>query len=178
MEALELFAHPVRMRIIHAMSGDRVFTTAALGDLLPDVSKATLYRHVGVLAEAGVLEVAGEERVRGAVERRYRLRRDRAAVDAEMVASVTPEDHRRIFAAAVATLLAEFHAYLDRDGADPVADLVGYRQHALWLNPAELSDLIERLRAAIIPHLTHDPAPDRTRYLLSPILFPIEERRP
>jgi hypothetical protein len=28
----------------------------------------------------------------------------------------------------MAALLAEFSAYLDRDGADPAADSVGYRQ--------------------------------------------------
>ncbi len=171
---MELFAHPVRLRIVHAMAGRRVFTTSQLCDLMPEVSKATVYRHVGVLADAGVLEVDGEERVRGAVERRYRLRRDRATIDPEMVAALSPEDHRRVFAAAIATLLAEFNAYLDRDGADPVADSVGYRQHALWLSPEELDDLIGRMRAAIVPHLDHEPAPDRRRYLISPILFPSE----
>jgi hypothetical protein len=36
----------------------------------------------------------------------------------------------------MAALLAEFETYLSRDGADPVADLVGIRQHALWPNSA------------------------------------------
>ncbi|TMR94780.1 helix-turn-helix domain-containing protein [Nonomuraea basaltis] len=175
MDALKLFAHPVRLRIVHAMAGNRVFTTSQLCDLIPDVSKATVYRHVGVLADAGVLGVDGEERIRGAVERRYRLRRDRATVDPEMIAALSREDHRKVFEAAIATLLAEFNAYLDRDHADPVADSVGYRQHALWLSPDELADLIEKMRAAIVPHLAHDPEPHRTRYLLSPILFPIED---
>ncbi|SDI30270.1 helix-turn-helix domain-containing protein [Nonomuraea jiangxiensis] len=177
MDALELFAHPVRLRIVHAMAGNQIFTTSRLCELIPDVSKATVYRHVGVLADAGVLEVEGEERVRGAVERRYRLRRDRATVDAEMVASLSPEDHRRVFAAAIATLLAEFNAYLDRDHADPVADAVGYRQHALWLSQDERDDLIAGLRAAILPHLGHEPAPHRRRHLLSPILFPNEDAK-
>ncbi|GLX00011.1 hypothetical protein [Microtetraspora sp. NBRC 16547] len=35
------------------------------------------------LAAGGILEVADERRVRGAVERRYRLRQDRAVIDAE-----------------------------------------------------------------------------------------------
>ncbi|MGC5411546.1 helix-turn-helix domain-containing protein, partial [Streptomyces sp. DT225] len=74
--------------------------------------------------------------MRGAVERHYRLRRDRAAISPEAVSTLTPEDHRRVFATAMTALLAEFTAYLDRDGADPVADRVGYRQHALWLSPA------------------------------------------
>ena len=174
MDALELFAHPVRLRIVHAMAGKRVFTTSQLCDLIPDVSKATVYRHVAVLANSGILEIEGEEKVRGIVERRYRLRRDRATVDVQMMASLSPEDHRRVFAAAIATLLAEFNAYLDRDQADPVADSVGYRQHAIWLSPEERDDLIIKMRAAIAPHADHEPAPHRRRHLLSPILFPIE----
>ncbi|WP_199812755.1 hypothetical protein [Streptomyces sp. NRRL S-1813] len=55
-----------------------------------------------------------EQRVRGAVERRYRLRRDRMVIGPEAGASMSLDDHRRGFAAAMAALLAEFNAYLDR----------------------------------------------------------------
>src|SRR5262245_3622859 len=115
MDALDLLLHPVRLRIVHALSGGRTGTTSDLCARLPDVSKASGYRHVGLLVEGGVLEVAGEERVRGAVERRYRLRRERAAIDAAAAASMSLADHRRGFAAAVAGLVAEFNAYLDRE---------------------------------------------------------------
>jgi DNA-binding transcriptional ArsR family regulator len=174
MDRLELLVHPVRLRIVHAMSGGGTLTTADLCARLPDVSKATVYRQVGLLAEGGILEVDGEQRVRGAVERRYRLRRDRAVIDAETAASATVDDHRRTFAVAMATLIAEFEAYLDRDGADPAADLVGYRQHAVWLSEQELTELIGDLRAAILPRLGHEPAPGRRQHLLSPILFPLD----
>ncbi|MFG2626863.1 helix-turn-helix domain-containing protein [Streptomyces sp. NPDC048473] len=175
MDTLELLAHPVRLRIAHAMRGGRTLTTSQLCARMPDVSKATVYRHVGLLADGGVLEVEGEQRVRGAVERRYRLRQERAVIDADTVASVPLEDHRRVFAVAMAALLAEFNAYLDRDHADPMADSVGYRQHALWLSQDELAEMISELRSVIVPRLKNEPAPDRAQYLLSPILFPIEE---
>lgn len=175
MDALELLAHPVRLRIVHAMRGGRVLTTAELSAHLPDVSKAMLYRHVDLLASAGVLEVAQERRVRGAVERRYRLRPDRAAITSEASATLSPDDHWRVFATALAVLTAEFRAYLDRDDADPARDLVGYRQHAVWLSREELQQLIAELRAAIVPRLANEQTPDRARYLLSPILFPLEQ---
>jgi DNA-binding transcriptional ArsR family regulator len=175
MDTVDLLLHPVRLRVVHAMSGGRTLTTAQLCDLLPDVSKATVYRHVGLLAEGGLLEVDGEHRVRGAVERRYRLRAARAVIDAETAASVSVEDHRRVFALAMAVLLAEFNAYLDRDQADPAADLVGYRQHALWLSRDELAEMIGDLRDVIVPRMRNEPSPGRTRHLLSPIMFPAEE---
>ncbi len=175
MNAWELLAHPVRLRIVHAMRGGRVLTTAQLCARVPDASKAMVYRHVDLLETGGVLEVAEERRVRGAVERGYRLRQDRAAIDPDALASATTEDFQRSFATALAALMAEFTAYLDRDGADPVADLVGYRQHAVWLSREELLGLIGTMREAIVPVLSHEPRPDRAQYLLSPIHFPIEE---
>ncbi|MFF3334659.1 helix-turn-helix domain-containing protein [Streptomyces sp. NPDC002888] len=178
MDPVDLLLHPVRLRIVHAMSGGRPLTTSQLCGLLPDVSKATVYRHVGTLADGGLLEVEDEQRVRGAVERRYRLRQARAVIDAETAASLSPADHRRAFAVAMASLLAEFNAYLDRDGADPAADLVGYRQHAVWLSPQERAEMIDALREALLPHVRHAPSPERTRHLISPILFPAEEPPP
>ncbi|MET0134057.1 MAG: helix-turn-helix domain-containing protein [Kibdelosporangium sp.] len=174
-EILELLAHPVRLRIVHAMRGERTLTTVQLCALIPDVSKAMIYRHVDLLAAGGVLEVADERRVRGAVERLYRLRQDRAIIDAGMIESLSADDHRRGFATAVAALIAEFNAYLGRDRADPAADLVGYRQHSVWLSRDELLELIGELRDAIVPRLANGAAPGRARYMLSPILFPIEE---
>jgi DNA-binding transcriptional ArsR family regulator len=177
-DTLELLLHPVRVRIVHAMAGGRILTTSDLCARLPDVPKTTMYRHVGLLAEAGVLEVEGEQRVHGAVERRYRLRRERAVIDREAAASMSLEDHRHGFATAVAALLAEFNAYLDREHADPFADSVGYIQVPLWLSQDELAELVGQVRDALLSKRDNEPATDRSLYLASPILFPIGELPP
>ncbi|WP_326847434.1 helix-turn-helix domain-containing protein [Streptomyces kaniharaensis] len=168
----------MRLRVVHALSGGRVLTTAQLCERMPEVPKVTMYRHVALLAEAGFLEVADEQRVRGAVERHYRLRQNRPAVDTDAAAAMTPEDHRRGFAAAMAVLIAEFNAYLDRDGADPVADGVSYRQGTLWLSPDELAQMTSELLAILDPWLANRPAPGRAPYLLSPVRFPVGPTSP
>ena len=174
MDTLQLLLHPVRIRIVHALYGGLTRTTSDLCDRLPDVSKATVYRQVTMLVNGGLLEVAGEQRVHGAVERHYRLNQARVVVDPAAAASMSVEDHRHGFAAAVAALVAEFNAYLDRAGANPTADLVGYRQIPLWLSQAELNDLVQVLTAAVAPKTNNKPTANRRRYLLSPIMFPIE----
>jgi hypothetical protein len=95
-------------------------------------------------------------------------------IDAERAASATPDQHRQAFAVAMAALIAEFNAYLDRDAADPAGDLVGYRQHSIWLTPDERAALIGDLRAALLPRLAFEPTAERTQHLISPILFPID----
>jgi DNA-binding transcriptional ArsR family regulator len=172
---LDLLLHPVRLRIVHAMSGGRTRTTSDLCARLTDVPKTTVYRHVGLLAQGGVLEIAGERRVRGAVERHYRLARDRPVIDAGAAAEMSIDDHRRGFAAAMAALLAEFDAYLDRDGSDPAADSVGYRQGTIWVSDDELAELIGAVREVLASKTGNEPAPGRSPHLLSIILFPTEE---
>ncbi|GAA1702161.1 helix-turn-helix domain-containing protein [Nonomuraea bangladeshensis] len=174
MDPVEQLLHPVRLRIVHALSAADTLTITQMNARMPDVPKITLYRQVAQLTEGGFLEVDGEQRVRGAVERRYRLRQDRPTIDADAAAAMSLDDHRRGFAASMAVLIAEFDAYLSRDGADPAADSVSYRQGTLWLSPDELNAMTADLLAVLRDRLDNTPAPGRTPYLLSAILFPAE----
>ena len=54
---------------------------------------ASVYRHVGRLAEAGVLHVVAERRVRGITERTYTLRLFAAQMQPGEVAAMSLEEH-------------------------------------------------------------------------------------
>lgn len=168
----ELVLHPVRMRIIHTLLGQRELTTAEVAAELSDVSKATIYRQIAILAEAGVLSVVGERRVRGAVERTYRLDPGQSEVTLEDLESMTAEQHKQAFVAFIAGVLADYDAYLDRGDIDLLRDRVGYRQHALWLTDDEMDELLAKHRETLAPYVEREPAPGRVRRLLSTILMP------
>lgn len=175
MATADLLLHPVRLRIVQAFLGDRTLTTADLRSDLPDVPAATLYRHVGVLAEAGVLAVVGERRVRGAAERSYRLVTEAASVGAADAAAMSVDEHRRAFATFVAALLADFDRYADAaagPGLDPAADGVGYRQLALWLDDEEFTELVTELRAVLTARMALEPDGVRRRRIVSQVFLP------
>lgn len=168
----ELLLHPVRLRIVQAFLGEQQRTTGELRAELPDVSAATLYRQVAALVEGGVLVVTAERRARGAVERTYRLRAERATVQPSELAALTVEEHRAGFLTFVAGLLADFDRYLATPGADLERDLVGYRQTGFYASDAELEAVIAALRAAVAPQADVGPGPGRTRRLLTTMLLP------
>lgn len=171
-ERLALLLHPVRMRLVHAMRAAGRLTTRELCAQLPDLPKATVYRQVERLARGGVFEVVSERRVRGAVERRYRLIASAAAVSVDDAKMMTLEDHRRAFTAAMAALIADFGAYLDRGRADPSADSVSYRQYLVWLSPDERSQLIDQLGKMVRGLALNGPQEDRAPHTLSTVFFP------
>jgi DNA-binding transcriptional ArsR family regulator len=171
----DLLLHPVRLRILQALLGDRRLTTGQLRAELDDVPPATLYRHVGALADAGVLEVVDEQRVRGAVERTYALRLEAAQVDPEELARMGVDEHRQAFMAFVAGLLADFDRYLGRagdGGPDLAADGVGYRQTALWLDDEELTELLDDLRTVLVARAGNSEREGRRRRVLATVLMP------
>jgi len=173
----DLLLHPVRLRVVQALLGDRALTTGDLHGELPDVPVATLYRHVGVLAEAGVLEVVGERRVRGSTERTYRLVPAAASVGPEEAAAMGPEEHRRAFGTFVAALLADFDRWVDGaaavpGGLDAARDGVGYRMTGLWLDDEEFAALLAELRGVLGERLAHGPGGSRRRRLVGTVFLP------
>lgn len=151
MRPADVVLHPARMRIVQAFLGDRELTTGDLRVEIPDVPSATLYRQVAALAQGGVLDVVEEKRVRGAVERTYRLRTGAAHVDAEEARQMTVEEHRRVFLTFAVGLLADFDRYLDRGDVDMARDHAGFTQTAMYLTDEEMSEVVDELRAVLHP---------------------------
>ena len=172
MRPADVVLHPVRMRIVQAFLGDRELTTSDLRTQIPDVPSATLYRQVAALARGGVLDVVDEKRVRGAVERTYRLRNGAGYVDATEAQHLTIEEHRQVFLTFVVGLLADFDRYLDHGDVDMARDLVGFTRNAMYLTDEELSDVVEDLRAVLLPRIALPPTSGRKRRLLAIVLLP------
>ncbi|WP_433528440.1 helix-turn-helix domain-containing protein [Micromonospora sp. CA-263727] len=175
MATLDLLLHPVRLRIVQALLDGQPSTTTQLRDRLPDIAPATMYRHVATLASAGVLEILDERRVRGAVERTYRLRREHAELDPAARAAMTPDDHRQVFTAFVGGLLADFDRYLADDGVQPAADGVTYQQAALWLTDDERAELLVELRTAVTSRMGHEPDSIRKRWMVTLVAMPSDD---
>lgn len=172
MDVTDLLLHPVRLRIVQSVADGEPFTTSDLCDRLPDISRATLYRQVALLAEGDVLEVVEEQRVRGATERHYRLHAARTVFGPDVVEAMTMDDHRRGFSAVMASLLSEFDLYLDHPDAQPARDNVSYKQLSLWLSPRERAELIEQVRTILRRYADNPAASGREQHLLSTIMFP------
>jgi hypothetical protein len=176
MASADLLLHPVRLRIIKAFLGDRALTTSQLAAELDDIPAGSLYRHVGLLADAGVLQVVAERRVRGAVERTYTLRSTAAQMQPAEVAAMTPEEHSAAFMAYVGGLVDDFDRYVTSASFNPTKDRADYRVFGMWLTDAEYLDFLHDLYAIVQPRLANPPDRRRRRRMTYTVMLPASDR--
>jgi DNA-binding transcriptional ArsR family regulator len=86
MKRFDLLNHPVRLRIAQLLYG-RQLSTTQIHELLGDVPKPSLYRHLSRLLEGGVIEVVETRTVKGIEERIYTTVKDEL--------NLTKEDQER-----------------------------------------------------------------------------------
>lgn len=167
----DLLLHPVRLRIVQLLV-NRPMTANQVRDQLSDVAQATLYRQLKALVDGGLLEIVDEQAVRGGVERTYAVVESAAKLDYDDLEGAGPDEHFRLFATFVGTMLTDYSTYLGREDFDLRDDRVGYTQAPLWLTTEEFDEFASALRELINERLQHEPTPRRRRYLLNTIVMP------
>lgn len=176
---VDLIFHPVRLDIISAISTQRM-TAGDLAGIMPGIPLTTLYRHINLLVEGGVLKVVEEHPVRGTVERVYALAGP-PSLHAEDLVGMTKKDYEQAFAIYLSSLLGDARNYLaakpDDQAIDLFADGVEVTKLQLLLSDAEYRALDAQLLALILSAAKNEPAPDRQRRVLSLTIIPVESRK-
>lgn len=178
LKKVDLILHPVRFRILRLLGSDSL-TTQQISDRLTDVPKSSIYRHLKLLLEGGVVDVAETRLVHGIQEKRYQLVQPTHLEAADM-AGLSADEHIQYFTAYVMTLLQDFSYYLKdaetaASGIDMMADRVGYTEVILQASPAELDVFLEEINEAVRKLLNNEPGPDRRPFKLAVITHPYLE---
>ena len=172
MKQVELILHPVRMRVILALA-NRVLTTQQLADSMPDVPQTTLYRHINVLLEGGILKVIRESKVRGTVERALTLVEGAARIDMETSANLSPEQQEQLFMTFMGRLLADFR----QAQSQPLVGVPSafYTRQRLYLTLEQLQQVNQQIEALLAAYKAAPTKPldaDIEPWLFTGIIMP------
>lgn len=172
-----LIFHPIRARIIVEVSGRRI-TAKKLAKRIPDIPMTTLYRHINVLTEGGILAVVEENQVRGTVERVYALDREATDLTPEELSQMTREDYEQLFTLFVTSLLGDFSRYLDSrepENIDLVADGLKFGKVQLHLTDTEFQALLTQVYGALESVVGNEPSKDRKSRIASVTFIPASD---
>lgn len=124
MELAEIVMNPVRQRIFQYLLLHETGTVKEIRKALPDVPGASLYRHMKLLTESGILTVVGENRIRGTVVQ-----------------------------TALLGLSASFARYFSGGGADPRRDMLLMTTCTLTLTDEEFTGFLTEINQTALKYM-------------------------
>ncbi len=174
---IELFLHPIRLRILQTLVADRL-TTQEIADRQPDVPKSSIYRHLKILLDAGLVYVADTRPVKGVEEKVYRLAQA-PYIDAQEAARLTADDYMRYFTTFMVTLLHDFNNYVTPTAHPALhTDLAGFTEAVFYATDDEFQQAILALNKAIVPLVYNGPGGGRRKRKLATITHPLPDSAP
>ena len=169
---VEVVIHPVRLRILQSLEGGEL-TTQQIANIMPDIPKSSLYRHLRLLLESEFVSVAEIRLVQGIQEKVYRLSRP-ARLGLGDMADLSADEHLRYFTTYLMTLLRGFSDYLSEStDIDFLADRVGYNEISFWATKEELDAFAAQLNSALTLLLDNKEGDSRRKHKLAIIAHPL-----
>ncbi|MDK2813372.1 MAG: hypothetical protein PWQ08_627 [Clostridiales bacterium] len=163
-----IMLNPTRMRIVQTFASRGNITTTEVCEVLQDVPRTTLYRHINVLLDANILTVVKEKKTRGSVERTLALNLDE-------INSTT--DAKNIPQQAFGFLMgvySKFERYFNKDNFVPGSNKVFFNQTVMMMTDNEFDEFLADLQALLVKY-HYEVADGRTPRDISIISAPPTE---
>jgi DNA-binding transcriptional ArsR family regulator len=115
---VEIIMHPVRMKICQALMRNKEngLTPREMVKIIKDVPQATLYRHIQVMVEAGIIHVINEKKVKSVSEKYFALNEEVARIDTEEWKKASYDEKLNYFASYQLLLMTQYQSFLKKLG--------------------------------------------------------------
>lgn len=112
----EIIMHPVRMKISQALMRNKEngLTPLEMVKIIKDVPQATLYRHIQVLLDAGVIRIIKEKKVRSISEKYYTLNEEEARLTADDWKKSSSKEKLNYISYYQLSLMTQYQNYLTK----------------------------------------------------------------
>ncbi|MED4236902.1 helix-turn-helix domain-containing protein [Priestia megaterium] len=112
----EILMHPVRIKISQALMRNREngLTPLEMLKIIKDVPQATLYRHIQVLLDAGVIRIVKEKKVRSVSEKYYVLNEEEARLNGDEWKKTSNEEKLNYYSYYQLSLVTQYQNYLNK----------------------------------------------------------------
>ena len=144
MEMAEIVMNPVRQRIFQYLLVHETGTVKEIRAALPDIPSASLYRHMKILTEAGILSVVGENRIRGTVESIYQLNKSALEID---------DPDGMAVQTALLGISASFAKYFAGESPDPKKDMLLMTTCTLTLKDEAFMDFLSEINQVAVKYM-------------------------
>ncbi|MCL2287198.1 MAG: helix-turn-helix domain-containing protein [Firmicutes bacterium] len=166
------FTNPVRSRIFFEIHTNEGMTAKKLLEKFPDIAQPTLYRHLKTMLDEGMIKVAAEKHIRGAVEKSYSINVDLGADIERIVAENDGKGYFQLFMQYIMSIAGEFKTYSESEGIHIAEDLTGFSTAPVYATQEELIEAMMKISEIVLPLTQNEPTPERKLRSICTIITP------
>lgn len=170
MDSAKLIFNPARFRILQYIRFHGNARATDLIENMSDIPRATIYHHIKLLEDHGIICVVKENKIRGTVERTYALKNESVFMDADRPVALSTAFHLES--------MQEMNAYFENKENDNQKDNVFFSSVMLNVTEQEYTALLKAVADAINPYVDQEPAEGRSIRKLSIISAPPVQDKP
>lgn len=121
---VDILMHPVRMKISQVLMRNREtgLTPLEMLKIIKDVPQATLYRHIQILLDAGIIRVSKEKKVKSVIEKYYVLNESEARLSSDEWEKASVDEKINYYSYYQLSLYNQYKNYLMNLGKDNSED--------------------------------------------------------
>ncbi|MFQ6391187.1 transcriptional regulator [Priestia aryabhattai] len=115
---VEILMHPVRIKICQALMRNREngLTPLEMVKILKDVPQATLYRHLQIMFDSGIVCVIKEKKVKSVSEKYYAINEEEAKIDGSEWRELSSKEKLDYISYYQLSLMTQYQSYLKKLG--------------------------------------------------------------
>lgn len=113
---VEILMHPVRMKILQALMRDKEngLTPLEMVEIIKEVPKATLYRHIQILLDACIIRVLKERKVKSVSEKYYTLNENEARLNVKEWKKASHQEKLDYVSYYQLSVMSQYQSYLEK----------------------------------------------------------------
>jgi DNA-binding transcriptional ArsR family regulator len=151
---VDIIMNPVNQRIAQYLILNKTGTVNDIATELSDVSKPSLYRHIKMLLDAGLIEVVEEKAVRGTVQKTY-------ALVVSPLGEPSQKDIAQLVSYTLMSVMASFMTYFAREDVDMRKDMLSVSSSTLMLSDSEFMEMLGKIGEVFNGYIRNKPGEGR-----------------
>ena len=161
---VKILTDPISNRLIQLIRTAQRMTISEILSQAPDVPRATVYRRMEKMLQAGVIEIVETHKVRGQTENVYAIRNIFISAPKE------PGDGMKLMASTLMQIYSQCDRYFRREDADVERDKLFVLNYAIPLSDPDFANMLSEIYI-VVQKYQQKPAsadtPLRNLYLMS-----------
>ena len=166
MDQRKIIINSIRMRIVQYIILNQQATASQLAQELNEVPRTTLYRHINVLEEAGIIVVVNEKKIRGTIEKTYEMNPEAVLGEDEI------ENAKNNAFTYLMGIYGDFYKYFSSNTKSEYDGRLFIKPNMMYLSDDEFDEFVKDLNNVFEKYQSYDQDENRILRKITTISAP------